>query len=476
MTMQYNDPINGDQSSIGDEQFNLWKYQKKALIEIAKKAVFTPLASVIKMPKHMGKTIKRYHYVPVLHDANINDEGIDAAGLTVNQEKTIKIITPRANAVGTENLWLTKYGVGSGPNEAAAVAGAEASAFEILTLELGFSGVDYASAKADAIANGVAVDDTIPTVMDAGNLYGSSKDVGYIAGRLPRLDENGGQKNRVGGTRIQLEGSMDFFGLYRTWTRESLDFDTDAELHMHQTREIMNAAHEVYEDALQIDLLNNAGLVMFGGDAATTAELSGDVANIDSVTYEQLMKLSIALDENLCDKDTTLISGSKMTDTRTVRSTRVMYIGSALQPMVEKMTDHFGNQAFISIEKYAYAGTNIAGEIGKLGQFTIVVAQEMMQWNGAGATVTTNAGYRESNGAYDVFPMLVVGNDSFNTIGFQTDGKESKFKIITKMPGKDQADLLDPYGLTGFTSIQWYYGFLAVRPERIALIKTVAQW
>ena len=75
---------------------------------------------------------------------------------------------------------------------------------------------------------------------------------------------------------------------------------------------------------------------------------------------------------------------------------------------------------------------------------------------------------------YDVFPMLVVGDDSFSTIGFQTDGKSVKFTIMTKMPGKETADRNDPYGETGFSSIKWYYGILVKRPERLALIKTVA--
>ena len=73
-----------------------------------------------------------------------------------------------------------------------------------------------------------------------------------------------------------------------------------------------------------------------------------------------------------------------------------------------------------------------------------------------------------------MFPLLVVGEDSFTTIGFQTDGKTVKFSIMTKMPGKETADRNDPYGETGFSSIKWYYGILVKRPERIGVIKTVA--
>jgi N4-gp56 family major capsid protein len=50
-----------------------------------------------------------------------------------------------------------------------------------------------------------------------------------------------------------------------------------------------------------------------------------------------------------------------------------------------------------------------------------------------------------------------------------------KFKIVTKMPGEKMADLLDPFGETGFSSIKWWYGTMIMRPERLALIKTVAK-
>jgi len=426
----------------------------------------------------MGKTIKRYHYIPILDDANINDQGIDASGLTTEQEKTIKIIGPFGDGTGVENIYETVYAIGVGADSGAATTAAEAAALDILVNELGFVGVDYATAKADAIAKGTAVDDTVPAVMSASNMYGSSKDVGTVAGKLPRLDEAGGQKNKVGGTRMELEGSFERFGFYRTWTKDSLDFDTDAELQMHQTREMMNAAHEITEDAIQIDLLNGAGLIRFAGDATSVAELTGETGSVDLVTYDDLMRLSIDLDNNRCDKDTKIIIGSRLNDTKTIRATRILYIGSELQPMCERMAgiDGVAGSAFISIEKYASHGSTITGEIGKIGGFTIVVAQEMMHWEGVGASVTTNDGYRETGGNYDVFPMLVVGNDSYNTIGFQSDGKSSKFTIINKMPGKDMADLNDPYGLTGLSSITWFYGSLIVRPERIAVVKTVAEW
>ena len=118
------------------------------------------------------------------------------------------------------------------------------------------------------------------------------------------------------------------------------------------------------------------------------------------------------------------------------------------------------------------------GEIGSVDAFRIIVVPEMLHWAAAGDDVVDNPGYRTSmdrtDEKYDIYPILVVGDDSFTTIGFQTDGKTVKFNVLTKMPGRETADRNDPYGETGFSSIKWYYGILIKRPERIGLVKTVA--
>jgi N4-gp56 family major capsid protein len=106
----------------------------------------------------------------------------------------------------------------------------------------------------------------------------------------------------------------------------------------------------------------------------------------------------------------------------------------------------------------------------------------MMHWAAAGAAVTVGEGtvYKFSGDAsgnpkFDVFPMLVVGEGSFTTIGFQTDGKSVKFQTKHVKPG-DNHTTDDPYGETGFYSIKWFYGFMALRSERIAVVKTIAEW
>ncbi len=388
MGMQYNDPAGGTPSSVGN-QFNTFHYIKQALIEARKEQYFSQLADTTSMPKNMGKKIKRYHYIPLLDDANINDQGIDAAGVT--------------------------------------------------------------------IANG--------------NLYGSSKDVGTITDKLPVLSETGGRVNRVGFKRKELEGSFEKFGFFDEYTQESLDFDTDAELLQHINREMLNGANEITEDALQIDLLNSAGVIRYAGGATQNSEIDGT----DLVEFGDLMRLSIDLDNNRTPKHTKMITGTRMVDTATIQGARVLYCGSELIPTLKGMKDLHGNPAFISIEKYAAGGQTLTGEIGTIDQFRIVIVPEMLKWAGAGAAAAGDALHYTTNDKFDVFPMLVIGSESFTTIGFQTDGKSVKFKIYHKKPGEQTADRNDPYGETGFMSIKWYYGFMVLRPERIGLIKTAAK-
>lgn len=384
---QYNDPAGGTQATIGN-QLATFYYQKQALIEARKEQYFSQLADTTSMPKNMGKTIKRFHYLPLLDDANINDQGIDAAGVT--------------------------------------------------------------------IANG--------------NLYGSSKDIGTISGKMPALSETGGRVNRVGFKRKEIEGSLEKFGFFEEYTQESLDFDSDAELEKHINREMINGANEITEDALQIDLLTQAGTVKYAGNATLDTQVGAD----DTVSYGDLMRLSIDLDNNRTPKHTTVITGTRLVDTKTLPAARVMYIGSELLPMLRGMKDLHNNPAFIPVQQYASGGTVLNGEVGAIDQFRIVVVPEMLKWAGAGADASASSTHHETGAKFDVFPMLVIGDGSFTTIGFQTDGKSVKFKITHKKPGLDTADRNDPYGETGFMSIKWYYGFMALRPERIALIKTAA--
>ena len=394
--LNYNSP-NVTPSSIdksaNNDQMNTYFYYKKAIIEARKEQFFIPLASSIDMPKHMGKKIKVYSYIPLLDDRNKNDQGIDASG----------------------------------------------------------------------------------AVIADGNLYGSSKDIGTITSKLPIIGENGGRVNRVGFTRIVREGSIQELGFFYEYTEDALNFDSDAELESHLDRELLNGAVEMVEDILQKDLIAAAGVTVYPGAATAIAEVTAEGATPDELNYKTLMRADQILTDNRCPKNTKVITGSRFIDTKTLPSCRIAYVGSEMVPTLKAMEDLFGNKAFIEVQQYADAGTVLNGEIGSIDNIRFIQVPEMEHMAGQGAAEGANPGYRATGGKYDVHPILIVGDDSFSTIGFQTDGSKLNFNIINRKPGKETADRNDPYGKTGFSSIQFWYGFLCKRPERILVIWSVAK-
>ena len=468
MTMQYNNPRGGTPSDIGPQSITHF-HIKKALVTARKEQFFTQLADVKNMPKHFGKTMKIFEYIPLLDERNVNDQGIDASGVTVVASFDIRVMP---------NELVRTFAVEADATAAAAAANAIDAGTAVKT---GAATPWTVTLKGDRLQGAtlaqkntfIAIYPNSVTEAYGGNLYGSSKDIGNITSKLPILTENGGRVNRVGFTRIEREGSITKLGFFTEFTQEQMDFDSDETLWSHISEELVKGAVEISEDLLQKDLLLGAGVVLYAGAATNNASVTAEGGTASIVDYDDLVRLSQILDDNRTPKATKVISGSRMVDTRTISAGRVMYVGSELKPLLEKMKDSFNERAFIPVHKYADAGNVMMGEVGAVYEFRIVVVPEMMHWTD-GAAVGTNPGYRATAGKYNVYPMLVVGSEAFSTIGFQTDGKTVKFKITTKLPGEATADRNDPYGETGFSSIKWYYGTLVYRPERIAVAKTVA--
>jgi len=469
MAAIYNSP-NAQPSTIGAQSY-VHYWDRKSLIQAAEKMFFSPLADSRYMPMNYGKELKLFYYVPMLDDLNLNDQGIDANGVTISLDDYYVIL----------NSLITSFAVEADSDTALAAINAieggvaaksGAGPWLITTTK---TSLVAATAAESAAVLAIMVGST--SMQYGGNIYGSSTDIGTISARFPVLGEEGGRVNRVGFTRIERSGTIAEHGFFTEFTEDSIMFDTDSELYGHYSREMVFGANEITEDLLQVDLLSAAGTIVFTGIATSDAQMTGEGADPSIVTYSDLKKLSITLDDNRTPKNTTVIKGSRMTDTMTVNASRLLYIGSNLQTTVENMVDGLGNPAYIPLRKYADAGTILNGEIGSVADFRVIVVPNMMHWAGEGDTVGTNPGYAESGGNYNIYPMLVVGDESFATIGLQSSGKKKssqKFRIIVKKPGKEMATVQDPYGKIGFSSISFWHGFIATRPERLGLVKTLA--
>lgn len=400
MSLNYEAPIEGKKSSIDYEstsdQMHTFKAIRKAMTDPEYPRHFSQLSDTVDIPKHTGKHVKVYQYIPLLDDRNVNDQGIDATGKKIKD----------------------------------------------------------------------------------GNLFGSSRDIGTVVGKLPVLSEEGGMVNQVGFSREVREGTIMKLGFFYSFTDEARNFDSDPELMDHLARETIIGAKKICEYVVQRDLLTNAGVHIFASETATTVE---DMGEADIVRYVDLVALDAVLTENRLARSTKMNKGSLNIDTRVLPSTRVAYIHPDVKPVLRKMKDYHGAKAFIEYQHYADKSELLQGEVGSIDGFRFIEVADMMYHEGKGkeasegSTVKTAAveGGKEK---VNVYPILTVGSGSFTALSFA--GRKDnlpKFTIYTKMPGRDTAQLgTDPYGEKGFSSIKWYSGTLIKRPEWIGVIWTVA--
>jgi N4-gp56 family major capsid protein len=307
-----------------------------------------------------------------------------------------------------------------------------------------------------------------------GNMYGSSKDISTISGKLPVIGENGGRYNRVGFTRNVIEGTIHELGYFFEITEDAMQFDSQSDLLQHMHREAMRGASEIVEDVMQLELINGAGIDYYCGGVTTNATMDNDGTTPCELTYKDLLKLRQTLVDNKVPKTYKMFTGSQNTDTRTVAGGWTIYCQPELRTTLMTMLDLFGNPAFIPVEKYAAGGNIVENEIGRILEFRFVEVQEMLRWDNAGAAVSNNDATYISDGTnYTVFPLLIIGEDSFVNINFR--GGKNNYRIYQQMPGQGAANADDPFGKHGWWSIQWWYGTMITRPDRLICIHTLAK-
>lgn len=328
--------------------------------------------------------------------------------------------------------------------------------------------------------SGIGTDGTTATT---GNLYGSSRSIGVISGKLPALGEASGRANKVSMSRQERRGSIVNQGIFMEYTKDELAFDSDPMLKEHLTREIVRSAAQINEDYLAIQLVNGAGINYFAGDATS-------IATIDQTavpTLADLVRLDIMLDNKKCPRDTTVITGSRLVDTKTVQAARYMFISPDMKMdfmSIEALDSTTTNvkMAFVPVEQYSDANSNgkyikaIAGEIGKVGPFRIVVHPKMVTRAGEGAAWTDQATFRNNGTKFDVYSNLVVGSGAFTHIAFEFGaGSQGKFKVQHKTP-EELRSRENPYGKFGMTVIEWWSGVLIERPEWISNYYTASKY
>ena len=408
-------------SDIG-VQFNDKHWSRAAVIEAKKAKTFSQMGDKLTQPKHYGSKIVKYHEIPILDDRNINDQGIDANGVVMvaGEYYTYDVNGAKVGTFATEAL-----------ARAAVIA---------------------ATAGAVSLKSG------------NGNLFGGSKDLLVQNGSFPALTEEGGMINRVGMKRLTIEAEVSEFGFYMSFTKKSLDMDTETGLLARYSRSVGETQGDIREAQIRNSLIGKSeDNRTFAGDATALIECGSN----DILEFADLRLMDQSLKYARCPKSTKLIDGSTKVGTTTVGKARYAYVPNEALPTLEDMEHGTGNKVWQPVEDYAAAGTIAMDEIGRISAFRFIEVEEMPKYAGQGAatddvTDDDEVANRHVTGTnYDVFPILFVGSGSFATVGFEGDVA----RVTTVMPKADAHN--DVFGKKGAVSISWYYGIMFLQPEWI---------
>jgi N4-gp56 family major capsid protein len=449
------DQFNGGKNvSTGiDEQYNDRFWSKGAKREASRKRTFTQLGDRLTQPKHWGNEIVKERQLPILHELNRLDGGIDASTATLVLNTFYAYDTTGA-LVGTFDS-----------KDYTTIAGTTATEAELR------AGAVLAESAATTASSGGKVQN------GAGSLYMGDSDISVITGTFPSLTEEGGNVNGVNTKSITVRGNVNEFGHHLKFTQKSIDMDSRTGILAQKSKALGELKGDVYEKQIEFDLVSASELNRtFGGAhlSTTTLDQTGEL------TYEDLRAIEQELKRLRVPRDTKLISGTTKIGTTPVPKAFYAFVPEELSPSLEDMQNSRGENVWEDVSKYSAGGPTAEDEIGRIGRMRFIEVNSMLRYKGVGATDTGSGvgdvtGYYASTPAgggtekFDVFPVLFVGSDSFATVGFEGDSA----RIKTAMPKADAH--IDPFGKNGSMSIAWYYGSLIYRPERIMQIAVTAK-
>jgi len=269
--------------------------------------------------------------------------------------------------------------------------------------------------------------------------------------------------------REMLEAQVEEFGYFLSFTKRSLEMDTEKGLLSRYTKAIGEAYGDIREAQIRNSLIGfSEQNRVFSGTATSMDEVDSTCV----LSFKDLRRMAKSCNDAYCPKDTKIIDGSTKYGTTTVGKARYAYVGPEALPTLEDM-EHNGKPVWDPVEDYAAAGKIADDEIGRIGQFRFIEVQEMPYYMGQGKAASSsdpeyNNTYKstgmDGNEHYDVFPILFVGSGSFATVGFEGDVA----RVTTIMPKADAHN--DVFGKNGAVSISWYYGMMNLHPEWIRQI------
>jgi len=182
----------------------------------------------------------------------------------------------------------------------------------------------------------------------------------------------------------------------------------------------------------------------FGGSGTTRATTAGPMTlNLQSAVVRSLMA-------NHAMPVTRLLKASAEFGTAPVEPGYFAYCHSDLERMIRDLPN------FVPASAYA-SGTPEMGEIGKCERFRYILSPDLPSYQDAGAAVASwtgaGSGYSTTGTNLDVYPIIVMGADSFSQIAV----RGMNMLDPTFLPPGEKSKS-DPLGQRGYAGAAWWKG------------------
>lgn len=300
------------------------------------------------------------------------------------------------------------------------------------------------------------------------------------SGSAGTIAEGAGAVNQVTPTKVTVESTIARYGFMIEYTDEVGLFSED-NVQVKYREELGYLVNQAYEDLVQKDMLEGAGIVINAGTTGAIstigASITADDTNAENykVSFDLIRKGVKALVRNRAKRNTTAVVGSTKIDTRTINKAFYAIVGPEVKYDLEELQRGSGNAetiAYIPAYMYAAAGNLAENEIGSMHDVRFIESEGALVEVGAGAPLPASyAGELSNDGSnFDVFPILFPTEGSFATLGLQGKGKVN---FIARSP-MEAVDLTNPYATKGFFSANMFYAGLVLQPEKLARINVLA--
>ena len=242
---------------------------------------------------------------------------------------------------------------------------------------------------------------------------------------------------------LRFEDVTTTISQYGAWVQYSdVIADTHEDPILNQMTELMSEQAAQVKEGLIWNVIRAGTNVIYTGTATGRVQVNAPVQEADLRLAQRVLK------GNLAKQLTKMISASVNTATEPVAPGYIALGHSNLESDLRDLT------GFVPREKYGNTSGLMDQEIGKFEDIRFILTPHLAPFYGAGPS-TAGAGASTdvlgSNGAVDVYPLVILGQDFFAVTALK--GYESA-EVIFKNP---VASIEDPLAQRGFCSWKMWY-------------------